>query len=139
MVDAALPLTAEDYEEWGDPATDEAVMQCMLAYSPYHNLSDRPYPPTLYCVGQNDRRVPCTQSLRFIARLRHRTAQRELSAMPQLIHVRENGGHMPDGGRYRRLEHLALEYAFLTKAVGLENTTGHPLRAKRTRSRISAR
>ena len=37
MLDASLPLTVPEYEEWGDP-NQEDVFPYMLSYSPYDNL-----------------------------------------------------------------------------------------------------
>ena len=37
MLDASLPLTVPEYEEWGNP-NDETYFRDMLSYSPYDNL-----------------------------------------------------------------------------------------------------
>ena len=45
MLDASLPLTVPEYEEWGDP-NDETYFRYMLSYSPYDNLKTGSYPAT---------------------------------------------------------------------------------------------
>ncbi len=46
MLDASLPLTVPEYEEWGDP-NDEKYFRYMLSYSPYDNLRAASYPAML--------------------------------------------------------------------------------------------
>ena len=36
-----------------------------------------------------------------------------------LLHVQAAGGHYVDGGRFRRLEGIAMGWAFLTHALGV--------------------
>ena len=93
--------------------------QAMLEYSPYENLRRVRYPALLLTVGLHDPRVPCTQSLRFLARLRERALKTsdDFEERPQLLHVRASGGHVADGGRFRRLEQISMEFAFLMAAV----------------------
>ncbi len=39
MLDADLPLTVGEWEEWGNPLADRAAYDRMLSYSPYDNVS----------------------------------------------------------------------------------------------------
>ncbi len=43
MLDASLPLTVPEYEEWGNP-NEEPAFEYMLSYSPYDNLKAAPTP-----------------------------------------------------------------------------------------------
>ena len=46
MLDASLPLTVAEYEEWGNP-NEEEYFRYMLSYSPYDNLKAAAYPAML--------------------------------------------------------------------------------------------
>ena len=46
MLDPAIPLTVNEYDEWGDPA-DEEQFGWMRAYTPAENVTDVPRPPLL--------------------------------------------------------------------------------------------
>src|SRR5690606_37877053 len=39
-----LPLTALEWEEWGNPIADQDVFEYMLSYTPYHNVRETEYP-----------------------------------------------------------------------------------------------
>jgi oligopeptidase B len=57
MMDASIPLTVNEYEEWGNPNETHAF-DYMLSYSPYDNLSKTAkYPNMLIRAGLNDPRV----------------------------------------------------------------------------------
>ena len=79
----------------------------------------------LLIAAEADVRVPYTQSFEYLARLRERCnadsaeeEEEEDVSPPRMLHMRESGGHMGEGGRFRRLEQASLELAFLTYAVG---------------------
>ena len=120
MLDTTLPLTCEELSEWGDPA-DAAAWEAMRTFCPYASIPERDaaaYPALLICAAVNDPRVSFTQALRYLARLRER-APAAADGAPQLLHMRTVGGHHGDGGRFRRLEQLSVEYAFLSHALGV--------------------
>ena len=117
MLRPELPLTLEEYEEWGNPATDPAAHEAIRQYAPYDNLREVEYPAMLLIASEHDPRVPCTHALRYLARLRHRALRAAEPAPPQLLQMLASGGHYGDGGRFRRLEQAALEMAFLMRAI----------------------
>ena len=41
MLDATIPLTTNEYDEWGNPKEKE-YYDYMLSYSPYDNVARRP-------------------------------------------------------------------------------------------------
>ena len=53
MLDASLPLTVAEYEEWGNPNEAEAFAY-MRTYSPYDNLKAGAYPAMLVKTSLND-------------------------------------------------------------------------------------
>ena len=56
MLDASLPLTVPEYEEWGDPNQEE-YFRYMLSYSPYDNLRAASYPAMLVKTVLHDSQV----------------------------------------------------------------------------------
>ena len=127
MLDPSLPLTLEERGEWGDPGVDPRVRAAMEGYSPYETLPKHaaPLPPLLIRVARNDPRVPCTQALRYVSRARHRARQDVGTPVteeggPLLLRIQSVAGHHRDGGRFRRLEAHALDWAFLMNALGVE-------------------
>ena len=113
MLDPTLPLTAIEYEEWGNPE-EPAYYEYILSYSPYENVQAATYPHLLITAGLNDPRVGFWEPAKWAARLRARkTGDRLL-----LLKTNMGAGHFGPSGRYRRLRETAFEYAFLAK-VGL--------------------
>ena len=114
MLDAGLPLTTGEYDEWGDPASSREVFDRLRAYSPYDNVRSQAYPPLLVLAGWNDNRVPYWEAAKWVARLRvHNTG-----ATPPLLHTAFETGHGGASGRYGELEEVALQYAFVLKSLG---------------------
>ena len=106
MSDETLPLTAQQYAEWGDPH-QESELSAMKAYDPYFNLSKADYPPVLISVGLNDRRVPYWEGAKYQAKLKSLTT----GSGPYLLSTNFSQGHSSD--RRQSLSQQAFEYAFL--------------------------
>ena len=113
MLDATLPLTVTEWDEWGNPAT-EPIYRAMRAYAPYENLAPRPYPSVLATAGLNDTRVGYWEPAKWVARLR----AWKTDANPILLRTRMGEGHKGASGRYDYLKDVALEYAFVLERVG---------------------
>lgn len=111
MLDESLPLTAAEWEEWGDPRTPE-FFQAMLAYSPYDNVGARAYPDVLAVAGLNDPRVQYWEPAKWVAKLRDRATSGEFLLLTHL-----GAGHQGRSGRYGALEDRALEYAWLLSTL----------------------
>ena len=69
MLDASLPLTVAEYEEWGNPNEPEAFAY-MRSYSPYDNLKPGSYPAMLVKTSLNDSQVMYWEPAKYVARLR---------------------------------------------------------------------
>lgn len=106
MSDETLPLTAQQYAEWGDPH-QESELLAMKAYDPYFNISKADYPPVLISVGLNDRRVPYWEGAKYQAKLKSLTT----GSGPYLLSTNFSQGHSSD--RRQSLSQQAFEYAFL--------------------------
>ena len=117
MLDESIPLTANEWEEWGDPR-ERFWFGVMLKYSPYDNVRNGPYPNLLVTSGLNDPRVQYWEPTKWVARLRDRTTNRS-----QLLLKMEMGtGHGGKSGRYGYLDDVAFVYAWLLDKWGLAPT-----------------
>jgi len=112
MLDESIPLTAIEWEEWGDPRQPEAF-ETMLAYSPYDNVSAQDYPALLVTSGLNDPRVQYWEPTKWVARLRALGT----GDAPLLLKTHMGAGHAGSSGRYGHLEDRALDYAFVLDAL----------------------
>jgi len=108
MLDASIPLTAQEWLQWGNPQEAEAY-RCIRAYSPYDNVAAHAYPRMLVTSGVNDSRVAFWEPAKWVARLRAtRTDSR-----PLLLRMNMGAGHGGASGRYERLRETAFRYAFI--------------------------
>ncbi|MGA2249448.1 S9 family peptidase [Terracidiphilus sp.] len=108
MLDASLPLTVPEYEEWGNP-NEETYFQYMLSYSPYDNLKAASYPAMLVKTSLHDSQVMYWEPAKYVAKLR--TLKQD--ANPLLLVTNMKAGHGGASGRYDYLEEIAFDYAFL--------------------------
>lgn len=115
MLDDTLPLTPPEWPEWGNPIVSKEDYDTILAYSPYDNVHEQPYPAILALAGLTDPRVTYWEPAKWVARLRDKTT----SGNPILFRVNLDAGHGGAAGRFSRLEEIAFCYAFTLKAVGL--------------------
>lgn len=108
MLDATLPLTKIEYEEWGDP-NEARYFEAMRAYSPYDNIVDADFPNILATGGLNDPRVGFWEPAKWVAALRdHQTGDSTV-----LLKTQMGAGHGGPSGRYASLREAAYEYAFI--------------------------
>jgi oligopeptidase B len=114
MLDASLPLTVPEYEEWGDP-NQETYFHYMLSYSPYDNLKAARYPAMLVKTSLNDSQVMYWEPAKYVAKLR--TLKTDDNAL--LLVTNMQAGHGGSSGRYDYLKEIALDYAFLLRELGI--------------------
>ena len=115
MLDATLPLTVAEYEEWGNPNEPEAFAT-MRSYSPYDNLVAGAYPAMLVKTSLNDSQVMYWEPAKYIAKLR----TLKTNEAPLLLHINMDAGHGGASGRYDYLKEIAFDYAFLLRELGIE-------------------
>jgi oligopeptidase B len=116
MLDASIPLTTGEYEEWGNP-NEEEYYNYMKSYSPYDNVSTLEYPYILITAGLNDPRVQYWEPAKWAAKLRVFNKSDNLL----LLKTNMGAGHGGASGRYGRYEETAFEYAFLLHILGITN------------------
>ncbi len=112
MLDASLPLTVPEYEEWGNPNEPEAFAT-MLSYSPYDNLRAAAYPAMLVKTSLHDSQVMYWEPAKYIAKLRTLNT----GDKPVLLHTNMTAGHGGASGRYDYLKEIAFDYAFLLREL----------------------
>ena len=117
MLDASLPLTVAEYEEWGNP-NEAAAFEYMLGYSPYDNLTPGDYPAMLVKTSLNDSQVMYWEPAKYVAKLR--TLKQD--SLPLLLHTNMEAGHGGASGRYDYLREIAFDYAFLLWQFGIAHT-----------------
>lgn len=108
MLDASIPLTTGEYDEWGNP-NDRAYYDYMLSYSPYDQVEAKDYPALLVTTGLHDSQVQYFEPAKWVAKLR----ALKTDANPLLLRTNMDAGHGGRSGRFRALEETALAYAFL--------------------------
>ncbi len=113
MLDASIPLTVIEYEEWGNP-NDPAYYAYMLSYSPYDNVVAKEYPNILITSGLNDPRVAYWEPAKWTAKLRAAKTDRNRL----LMRTNMGAGHAGASGRYDYLKEIAFDYAFILDTMG---------------------
>lgn len=115
MIDETLPLTTEEWIEWGNPRDDKRAWDYMIQYSPYDNVKAQKYPNMLIEISLNDSQVPYWEGAKFAAKLR------EMKTDDNVILLRTNmgAGHGGSSGRYDRLKEVAFDYAYALTQVGI--------------------
>jgi oligopeptidase B len=113
ILDPSLPLTVTEWEEWGNPLEDPEVYAYMKSYTPYENVSDRPYPPILAVTNLNDTRVLYHEPAKWVARLRA-----VAPATQVLLKTKMDAGHGGPSGRYDAWREEAFVTAWILDRVG---------------------
>jgi oligopeptidase B len=112
MLDDKLPLTVNEFEEWGNPAELD-FYEYMKAYSPYDNVHQAEYPALLVTAGLNDPRVSYWEPAKWVAKLRALNAGEQ----PVLLKTEMGSGHMGPSGRYESWREEAFISAFVIEQV----------------------
>lgn len=114
MIDKDLPLTAIEWDQWGDPAIEEQY-RYMRSYDPYEHIEAKDYPHIMATGGLNDLQVPYWDPAKWVARLR----ARKTDANMLILRTNMSAGHGGASGRFDNLQETAFEFAFILKALGL--------------------
>ncbi|HEY0777944.1 MAG TPA: S9 family peptidase [Gemmatirosa sp.] len=118
MLDASLPLTAQEWLQWGNPRVPSEYAY-LKTYSPYDNVRAQAYPWMLVTSSLNDSQVAFHEPTKWVAKLR----ATKTDTNPLVLHMNMNGGHGGSSGRYDLLHEQAYRYAFMLDAVGLAGGT----------------
>lgn len=114
MLDASIPLTAQEWLQWGNPNKPDEY-RYMRQYSPYDNVEAKAYPRILVTSGINDSRVAYWEPTKWVAKLR----ATKTDSNPLLLKMNMGAGHGGSSGRYERLKEQAFRYAFIIDQVSV--------------------
>jgi oligopeptidase B len=114
MSDATIPLTTNEYDEWGNPEDKESY-EYMKLYSPYDNVEKKEYTNMLVTTGLFDSQVQYWEPAKWVAKLRDYKTDKNLL----LFKTNMDAGHGGSSGRFQRYKEVALEYAFMFDLVGV--------------------
>ncbi|MET0464906.1 MAG: S9 family peptidase [Chitinophagaceae bacterium] len=110
MSDPTIPLTTNEYDEWGNPDNKEAYFY-MKSYSPYDNVEKKDYPNMLVMTGLHDSQVQYFEPAKWVARLRAMKTDKHVL----LLKTDMEAGHGGASGRFDYLKEVALQFAFLIR------------------------
>ena len=116
MLDESIPLTTNEFDEWGNPVSGKAVYDYMLSYSPYDQVSRQAYPAMLVTGGLWDSQVQYWEPAKWVARLR----TLKTDSNPLLMRMNMEAGHGGKSGRFERYREVAEEYAFVLWQAGID-------------------
>ena len=112
MLDESIPLTTNEYDEWGNP-NDKTYYDYMMTYSPIDNITAQDYPNLLVTTGLHDSQVQYFEPMKWVAKLReYKTNDNMLVFKTDM-----EAGHGGASGRYKSLEEKALEMAFFIQLL----------------------
>lgn len=116
MLDESIPLTTNEYDEWGNPNNKEAYFY-MKSYSPYENIEAKNYPNMLVTTGLHDSQVQYFEPAKWVAKLRDMKKDGNVLMLKTDMAY----GHGGASGRFDYLKDVAFNYAFLFKLEGITN------------------
>ena len=115
MLDESIPLTTNEYDEWGNP-NNKAAYDYMKSYSPYENIERKNYPNLLVTTGLHDSQVQYFEPAKWVAKLRDLKTDKNVLFLKTDMEY----GHGGASGRFDYLKDIALEYAFMFKLEGID-------------------
>ncbi|MCU9614365.1 S9 family peptidase [Caldibacillus lycopersici] len=114
MLDASIPLTTLEWDEWGNPLNREDYFY-MKSYSPYDNVEAKDYPHMYVTTGLNDPRVAYWEPAKWVARLRAVKTDNNVL----VLKTNMGAGHFGASGRFNHLKEAAACYAFILDKLGV--------------------
>ena len=115
MLDASIPLTSNEWDEWGNPRKKDEY-EYMMTYSPYDNVYNAAYPNMLVTAGYFDSQVQYWEPVKWVAKLR----DNKVGENVLYLHTNMDAGHGGKSGRFRRYKELSLKYAFMLDLAGMK-------------------
>lgn len=114
MLDESIPLTTNEYDEWGDPR-EKQYYDYMLGYSPYDNVERKAYPALFVGTGLWDSQVQYFEPAKWVAKLR----AMKTDTRPLVFRVNLEAGHGGKSGRFRQFLEIAEQWAFIAGLAGI--------------------
>lgn len=114
MLDESIPLTTNEFDEWGNPKNKDAY-DYIKSYSPYEHIEAKSYPNMLVTTGLHDSQVQYFEPAKWVAKLRATKTDKNVL----LLKTDMDYGHGGASGRFDYLKDIALNYAFLFALEGI--------------------
>ncbi len=112
MLDDKLPLTVNEFDEWGNPA-ELGFYRYIKSYSPYDNVHLADYPALVVTGGLNDPHVSYWEPAKWVAKLRFLGR----GDRPVIFKTDMGAGHSGPSGRYDSWREEAFISAFVLDQV----------------------
>lgn len=112
MCDSSIPLTTEEWTQWGNPNILEDY-QTMIEYCPYNGMKPSNFPNTFITAGFHDPRVQYWEGLKFLAKMR----QLNTGTSRLLMETQIGQGHFGNAGRYKANNETAKKFAFVLNSL----------------------
>jgi protease II len=108
MMNDSLPLTTDEYKEWGNPSEKE-VYKYIKSYSPYQNIKKQEYPNLLFIASSNDFQTPVWQIAKYVAKLKEfNTGNNSI-----LFKTDIGSGHIGNTSGKEWIKNLSFQYAYI--------------------------
>ena len=117
-LDHSLPLTAGEFNEFGNAKENPEHFKYIMSYSPYHNIKKMDYPHLLITTSLSDNRVLFDEPTKFTAKLRDMKTDNNLL----LFKCEMDAGHGGKSGRDAAIEEVAFDYSFALKITNKLNS-----------------
>ncbi|GEM_PF-809648 len=116
MMDASLPLTVDEYKEWGNPQ-DKDVYDYINSYSPYQNIKKQAYPNILLIGSFFDYQTPIWQIAKYHSKLRaYNQGDSEIILLTDM-----SGGHMGNTNGTEWIKLFAETYSFVHTTLDIKS------------------
>ena len=110
-LDHSLPLTAGEFNEFGNAKENKEHFEYIKSYSPYENIKKIDYPNILITTSLSDNRVLFDEPTKYVAKLREFKTDKNLL----VFKCEMDAGHSGKSGRDSAIEEIAFDYAFALK------------------------
>ena len=110
-LDHSLPLTAGEFNEFGNAKENKEHFEYIKSYSPYENIKKIDYPNILVTTSLSDNRVLFDEPTKYVAKLREFKTDKNLL----VFKCEMDAGHSGKSGRDSAIEEIAFDYAFALK------------------------
>ncbi|MBF8246552.1 MAG: S9 family peptidase [Rickettsia sp.] len=110
MLDETLPLTTNEFKEWGNPKEKE-YFHYIKSYCPYQNIKNQDYPHIYATTGVSDIRVGYWEVLKWLNKIKEKRSNNNLL----LLKTNMDSGHGGQSKRFEYLKDIAEELSFIKK------------------------
>ncbi|MCD6588463.1 MAG: S9 family peptidase [Candidatus Fermentibacteraceae bacterium] len=117
MLDPSIPLTTNEYDEWGNPTESQEAYEYILSYSPVDNIREVEFPAMYVFSALNDAQVGYWEPAKWVAGIRRANT----GDAPVIFRIKMGSGHSGASGRFGWLRDTASKYAFLLNQAGIQN------------------